>query len=132
MARLKSLPAVLAVLAVLVVPGPSVHGQTPRTGRVMRTKLAHTQRILEALMTSDYAMLERESVALSRVTETPEWAELKTAELKAFTDNFLRATHDLAEAARQRDLDAAAVRYGALTMACYRCHQYRKGARIAR
>jgi cytochrome c556 len=124
--------ALLAAIAgtIAVVPGPST-AQTPRTRTVMRTKLAHTQKILEALMTSDYAALERESAALSRVTETPEWSELKTSELYAYTKRFLDATHQLADAARQRDLDRAAKQYGELTTACYECHKYRKGIRIA-
>lgn len=128
---MKALTTVITIWAVLVLPG-ALHGQTPRTRAVMRTKLVHTQRILEALMTSNYAVLERESKALAAVTETPEWSELKTSELFAYTNNFLAATRDLADAARQRDLDGAAKKYTTLTMTCYECHKYRKGVRIAR
>jgi len=128
----RSRTALIALLAgtIALWPGTSP-GQTPRTRTVMRTKLVHTQKILEALMTSNYAALERETNALARVTETPEWAELKTSELYAYTKRFLEATQQLADAARQRDLDRAAKQYGELTTACYECHKYRKGVRIA-
>ena len=128
---MKAFIAAIAGALLIAWPPPPARAQTPRTRTVMRTKLVHTQKILEALMTSDYAALERESAALSKITETPEWSELKTAELYAYTKKFLDATHALADAARQRDLDGAAKRYGELTTACYECHKYRKGIRIA-
>ena len=125
-------PTILLVLSLLLLPQAAAQGQTVRTPGVMRSKLAHTQRILEALMTSNYSVLERESAALSRLTETPEWSELKTSELLGFTKSFLAATQALAESARQRDLDGAARHYVEMTTACYECHKYRKGSRIAR
>jgi hypothetical protein len=36
----------------------------------------------------------------------------------------------LVQAAEERDLDAAAVHYAAMTMTCYQCHRYIKNARI--
>jgi len=44
---------------------------------------------------------------------------------------FVRAMDDLVEAAKQRELDSAAVGYTVMTMRCYQCHRYLKGARIA-
>jgi len=120
------------VVSLLLLPQAAARGQTARTPGVMRSKLAHTQKILEALMTSNYAVLERESTALSRLTDTPEWSELKTSELLAYTKSFLAATQALTEAARQRDLDSASRHYVEMTTACYECHKYRKGVRIAR
>ncbi len=126
----KKLTALVVVL-LLLLPETAALGQTARTAGVMRSKLAHTQKILEALMTSNFTTLERESTALSRLTETPEWSELKTSELLAYTKSFVAATQALAQAARQHDLDGAAKRYGEMTTACYECHKYRKGVRIA-
>jgi hypothetical protein len=123
--------AIACATALLLISAATAHSQTLRTRRVMREKLAHTQRILEALTTSDLALLERESVALLRVTESPQWSEVNTPELRPYTDAFVKAIRDLAESARQRDLDAAAAEYGTLTMTCYRCHKYRKDSRVA-
>jgi cytochrome c556 len=122
----------LMIVVVLAAAGSGPHGQTPKTGRMMRDKLAHAQRILEALTTSNYALLERESVALSQLTDSPVWAELKTPEYRGYTDRFIQAAKDLADAAKRRDLDGAATTYGTLTMTCYQCHRHLKDSRIAR
>jgi hypothetical protein len=107
-------------------------GGTP-TARLMREKLGHAHRILDALTTSDYSMLDRESAALSRVAASPLWESLLTTpEFKGYGDAFRKVAGDLAEAGRQRDLDGAAMLYGTLTMSCYNCHRHVKGSRIAR
>lgn len=129
---MKRLIAVPVIVAALMGSALVAIGQTPATGRMMREKLAHAQRLLEAITTSNYKLLEHESVALSRLTETPRWEDLKTPEFRGYSDDFLKAILDLTEAAKARDLDAAAVHYGSLVAACYRCHRHVKDARIAR
>jgi cytochrome c556 len=106
--------------------------QTPRTAAIMREKLGHSQKILEALTTSNQALLLKESDALTRIAASPVWSELRTRELRVYTDNFLKAVADLDASAKRRDQDAAAVNYNALTMSCYQCHKHLKDARIAR
>jgi cytochrome c556 len=122
---------VLVGLAVLVMTS-SGSAQTVATGKVMREKLTHAQRVLEALTTSNYALLERESSALSDATKQLGWMVLKTPEYRRQSEAFVRATEDLVAAAKQRDLDLAAMHYMSLTMSCYQCHRYVKNARIAK
>jgi cytochrome c556 len=122
----------LANVIILVLTAGVVTAQTPRTGLVMREKLGHSQKLLEALTTSNQALLLGESEALTRIAASPVWGELRTRELRAYTDNFLKAVADLDASARRRDLDTAAASYNALTMACYQCHKHLKDARIAR
>ena len=119
-------------LGFLLLAGGLASAQTPRTGVVMREKLGHAQKILEALTTSNQALLLSESEALSRIAASPVWTELRARELRVFTDNFLRSVADLSASARRRDLDAAAVNYNSLTTACYQCHKHLKDTRIAR
>jgi len=118
--------------AILVVVGTVAPAQTPETGQVMRDKLVHSQRILEAIMTSHFALLDRESAALVRATELPAWSVLKTPEYLRHSAAFVRANQDLRDAAKARDLDAAAMSYVSLTVSCFQCHRHIKGARIAR
>ena len=110
----------------------SAGGQTPRTGAMMREKLAHAQKVLEALTTSNQKLLQTESAALERITQSPRWDELRMTELQGYTDAFLKAVHELNAAAERRDIDAAAVQYAAMTTACVRCHRRLKDLRIAR
>jgi hypothetical protein len=120
------------VLSMVVISGPALPGQTPATGKVMREKLAHSEKVLEALMTSNFAQLAQESQALADATKAPGWAVLKTSDYARYSAGFLRASEDLREAATKRDSDAAAISYVSLTLSCYQCHRYMKGARIAR
>ena len=122
----------LSVLTiVMLLLAGAAPAQTARTGPMMREKLVHAQRVLEALAVSNYEMLARESAELSRIAESPRWAELKTRELRPSTDSFLKAVADLSAASKRRDLDAAAASYSALVTTCYQCHKQLKNMRIA-
>ena len=46
-------------------------GQGPALNRVMREKLGHTQKILEAVVTSDWVTLETHSHELEQLTNDP-------------------------------------------------------------
>jgi len=116
----------------LLLTAVSAGGQTPRTGAMMREKLTHAQKVLEALTTSNQSLLQSESAALERITQSPRWDELRMTELQGYTDAFLKAVHELNAAAERRDIDAAAVQYGNMTTACVRCHRRLKDLRIAR
>lgn len=119
------------VVALVVALLGTTSAQTPATGRVMRDKLTHTQKILEAIMVSDYEALERESAALVRATELPAWSVLKSPEYMRQSAAFVSAINDLRDAAKVRDLDAAALNYMALTLTCFQCHKHLKGVRVA-
>ena len=121
----------IVVCLIAALSGPVAFGQTPSTGRVMREKLAHSQRILEAILTSNFGLLERESAALAKATEVPAWTVLKGPEYLRHSDAFLKALAELRNAAREHDLDAAVLRYNALTTSCFACHRYMKDRRLA-
>lgn len=106
--------------------------QTAATGNVMRQKLAHSKSILEAIMTSNYEELDSHATALARVTESAGWWVLQSPEYRLQSSAFLRSVQDLIEAAKRRDLDGALKSYNTMTMRCYECHKYMKGARIAK
>jgi hypothetical protein len=105
--------------------------QTARTGRLMREKLLHSQRILAALTTSDYGLLQRETQALTDITKNPVWLELMTPDLRPYTNGFTKALADLSAASTRRDYDSAGASYGALTAACIECHKHVMKSRIA-
>ncbi len=124
----------LSIVSAALAFGASgrMSAQTTATRAVMHEKLELSHHVLEAVMTSDYAALERDARALARVTEKPGWMVLTTPEYVRYSGAFTSAVHELVAAAADRDLDNAAVRYTAMTMACYQCHRYVKNARIAR
>jgi hypothetical protein len=123
----------LLVLCVTLVGGPaSTASQTAATRSLMRDKLELSHHVLDAVMTSNLDVLERDSVALARVTERPGWMVLATPEYVRYSGAFVAAAQELAQAAKDHDLDAASVRYASMTMACYQCHRYVKSTRVAR
>jgi hypothetical protein len=94
----------LAILLVLGSATTEVASQTVPLKQLMRQKLVQSEKLLEAVVTSN-------------------WAEQSSA--------FMEAAHDLVDAADRRDQEATPVAYLSLTLSCVRCHQYVARARIA-
>ena len=120
-----------AVPVLVALFGVVTPAQTPATGRVMREKLGHSQKILEAILTSNFSQLERESAALSKATQSSAWTVLRGPEYVQQSERFLKSLKDLDTAARERDLDAAMKHYQELTTSCFGCHRFIKDKRLA-
>lgn len=110
----------------------AVPNQGSRLGSVMRAKLVHTQKTLEAVVTSDWIGLETQSRELERLTNDPRWTVLKYPEYARHSGAFVGALQDLRQAAVQRDLDKAPQAFVAVTLRCVECHRYVARARIAK
>ena len=107
--------------------------QGPQLSRVMRAKLGHLQAILGAVVTSNWAVLDRESRALALVVRDPAWGTaLIQPEYLRQSDAFQRALQDLIEASAKRNLESAADAQIALTSSCVRCHVDMTRRRIAK
>ncbi len=105
--------------------------QGPDVGNVMREKLTHAQKMLEAVVTSDWNQLDRHSRALEQLTNDPRWTALKYPEYARHSTAFVRTVRDLRDAAVARDLDKAPHAYTAMTLQCVECHRYLARARMA-
>jgi hypothetical protein len=105
--------------------------QGPELNSVMREKLQHAQKILEAVVTSDWASLETNSRDLEQLTNDPRWVVLKYPEYARQSAAFRQTIRDLHTAAAQRDLDKTPQAYVAMTLKCVECHRYLARARIA-
>jgi hypothetical protein len=109
-----------------------VSGQGLALDRVMHKKLATSQKMLEAVVTSDWISLEAESRELEALTSDPQWMVLKRPEYARYSDVFRTAVRTLHDAAAKRDLEATPQAYVALTISCVECHRYLARNRIAR
>ncbi len=124
--------AMVALVAGLVCLTPHTSSaQTPALRAVMREKLAHSQQLLDAMVTSNWAALEEHAVALRKVTTRPAWAVLQSPEYARQTLRFDRALDDLIAAARRKDLDEAPLAYTAVTLSCVQCHRHVARMRLA-
>lgn len=119
-----------AVLLIAITTGPTPSAQAPRLKQVMRAKLDHSQRILEGVVTSNWQLLETESRQMALVVRDPAWQSLVMPEFTRHTEAFLRATDDLTEAAKSRDLERASLGFISLSTSCVNCHRYLARARI--
>ena len=106
--------------------------QGPQMNRIMREKLGHTQKILEAVVTSDWVALETHSRELERLTSDPRWLVLKSPEYARHSAAFVKSIQVLHDAAAQRDLEATPKAYTDVTLRCVDCHRYLARERIAR
>lgn len=122
--------AVLAVAVVLSVAAAPKQGH--EVNSVMREKLAHAQKILETVVTSDWPGLENEARDLERLTQDPRWTVLRYPEYATHGAAFARSVQELRRAAERRDLEEAPKAYAAVTLQCVACHRYLARARIAR
>jgi len=105
--------------------------QGPRLNQVMRQKLEHAQKILAAVVTSDWVELETQSRELERLTNDPAWMVLKQPEYARHSTAFVKAIQTLHRAAAQRDLEATPKAYIDVTLQCVECHRYLARSRIA-
>ena len=105
----------------------------PPLNKVMRAKLGHSQAILGAIVTSNWAVLDKESRALALAVRDPAWGfALTEPDYLRQSDAFARALQDLIEASAKRDLEAAATAHIALTASCVRCHVHMTRRRVAK
>jgi hypothetical protein len=120
--------ALAGVVATSVTLGAS---QGPELNTVMREKLAYTQKILEAVVTSNWTSLEANTLELERLTRDRRWMVLNFPEYARHSGAFVRAVQALHTAAAQRDLEKTPQAYVDVTLQCVECHRYLARARIA-
>ena len=123
--------AALTLVALLGWWAPPLAAQTRQTKQVMRQKLAQSQQLLAALVTSNWASLGSGSRNLDALTSQPGWDVLRLPEFNKQTTAFQRAIQALAEASKQRDQRTALAAYNGLVGSCVECHNYVARARIA-
>jgi hypothetical protein len=119
----------LALLALSSVSATSAQG--PALDRLMHRKLECSQKILEAVVTSQWEDLDAQTREMEALTDGPAWMVLTAPEYARHSAGFIRAVRTLREAAARRDLDATPKAYAALTLSCVECHRYLARNRLA-
>jgi hypothetical protein len=120
-----------AIAVTMVLHSVEAPAQTVQTSQVMRQKLAESQQILAAVVTSNWTALDRHTRALEALTNQPGWDVMHLPEYHDQTVGFQRALAQLSAAVGQRDQRTAVTAYNALVTSCVECHRYVARARIA-
>ena len=127
---------VIAILC-LVLPALAGRAEAPKTDKdkmsaLMRKKLEHSQKVLEGITTQDYKMISSNADELIAISTDAEWkAALKTPRYGVHSNDFRREAEDLIKAAKEKNVDAAAVAYVEMTLTCVKCHKHVREERIA-
>jgi len=122
----------LGLVALLATTGsPPAAAQSTQTKQVMRQKLAQSEQLLAALVTSNWVALDRHNRALEAVTNEPGWDVMRLPEFHKYTVAFQRSVQALTAAAEERDQRTALSAYNGLVASCVECHRYVARARIA-
>jgi chemotaxis response regulator CheB len=128
---LRAINALTLVMASLACAGTI--GQEPEKPLAvfMRTKLIHSQKVLEGLTTENFDLIAKESQKISLLTLAEQWQVLHTQEYEQHSREFRRTADALTAAAQKKNIDGAALAYVELTMKCVNCHKYLKQSRMA-
>ena len=109
-----------------------VQGKAPQPNQVaplMKAKLEHAQRVLEGITLGDTELVAKHSQALSLIAQEASWRVLQTPDYLRHSADFRHAADAMTNAARQKNLDAAALGYLQLTMTCVNCHKHVRDAK---
>jgi hypothetical protein len=122
----------LTLVMVLVLGSGPLAAQNPTLKTAMRAKLASTQGLLEAVVTSDFAAMDRSAAVLGRISETDisSWQVGVQPEYKKQATAFVRSVQRLREAAVRRNIETALAEYTALVSSCTRCHVHVRRALV--
>ena len=123
--------ATITLLAAAVVQRPVAAAQTRQTEQVMRQKLTESQQLLAALVTSNWAALDRHARAIQALTKQPGWDVMREPMFLTHTVAFQKAVQGLLDAAAKRDQRTALTAYTGVVSSCVECHSYVARARIA-
>jgi cytochrome c556 len=126
--------AIVGLLAV-VIGGMGLFAQEQKqkdvkqqlSAALMGTKLEHSKNILGGLATEDFEAISKGAKAMRALTALEQWIRADTPQYKAQLNVFWFANDALAQAADEKNLDAAALAYTQLTLSCVNCHKHVRG-----
>jgi hypothetical protein len=98
----------------------------------MKAKLSHSQQVLKGLATEDFDLIAKNSQSMSLLCLDEIWMVLQTPEYRERSTEFRRSVDAVTEAAKKKNLEAAALGYVDVTLKCVNCHKYVRKARMAR
>lgn len=120
------------ILASLFAGTDSTYTQTEKESGVkeaMRQKVAYSQQVLVGITLEDYGLIVNNAKKLVELSNKTNWYSRQVPEYELFLNEFRRNAQELMKAGEHKNLDAASVAYGQMTMSCISCHKFiRKSA----
>lgn len=114
----------LASVAAAQQPASQQAASQDKLAAFMKAKLAHSEKVLEGLAQEDHALIAKHSQAISLLCQDELWMVMMTPEYLERSNEFRRSVNAITDAARAKNLDAAALAYVDSTLKCVSCHKY--------
>jgi hypothetical protein len=106
-------------------------GKGRRLAKFMRAKLGSTDKILEGLVTEDFAKIAEGAKELETMSGAEQWRVSNDAMYAHFSADFRLIAKNLQQDAADKELDAASMKYIRLTMGCIECHKFVRATLVA-
>jgi hypothetical protein len=122
-------------LITLVICTLGVGGDPPKPlkkATIMEKKLGAAQKILEGLAQNNLPMIKENAELLNDLSKQAAWKLIETPRYEQYSEEFQRITLKMANQAREKNLDGAALSYVDMTLMCVKCHQHTREAKIGR
>ena len=122
---LKVGPALLA-LSLVLVGAFATRGQDQGQGglrKFMRQKLEHSQKVLEGLALEDFAMIAENARELKELSEDARWRVSPDINYLRLSSQFQDLAEELAQDAKDKNIDGATLAYVQMTVNCVACHK---------
>ena len=122
----------VALIAIAGVVFQSVRAEEEATAKApkqelsdfMHLKLVASNKILEGLVTEDTDLVREGAEVLTQMSTAEKWQVSKNVMYLQFSNEFQRNAEKLADAAKEKNLDRAALRWMDTTMSCIECHRF--------
>jgi len=115
------------ILASLLASTKSTYTQAEKDSGVketMRQKLAYSQQVLVGITLEDYGLVANNAKKLVELSNKTNWYSRQVPEYELFLNEFRRNAQELMKAGQEKNLDAASVAYGQMTLSCISCHKF--------
>ncbi len=112
----------LGILGLVIFTGTG-HAQEPAAG-FMKAKLLHSQQVLRGLAIEDFDLIAKNANTMSLLCADQAWMVIQTVEYRERLTEFRRSVDSVTDAAKAKNIEAAALGYVDMTMKCVNCHKY--------
>jgi len=118
------------ILASLFAATQSTYTQAEKESGVketMRQKVAYSQQVLVGITLEDYGLVADNAKKLVELSNRTNWYSRQVPEYELFLNEFRRNAQELMKAGEEKNLDAASIAYGQMTLSCVSCHKFIRG-----
>jgi hypothetical protein len=123
------------IILTLVVGGISLGVRGEQQGdlkKFMRQKLDHSQKVLEGLTLEDYRLVAENATALKELSQDTRWRVSPNVNYLRLSAEFQDLADEMAQKAKEKNLDGATLAFVRMTLNCVKCHDYTRDNRISR